>query len=111
MCNKISKLAFQNKYQWIGVCSHGSAHVFWRSVHICLPFDEFKQVMQSAQEGHLPVQPHGDHYLIWLNQLAIRINHQEYREMQQLFASAAEAKTGSMTNSQTITLEESRVFH
>ncbi|GAA3933659.1 hypothetical protein [Litoribacillus peritrichatus] len=97
MCNKISKLAYQNKYQWIGICSHGSAHVFWRTVHVCLPFDELSKLLELASQIQLPVQPHGEFHLLWLNQVAIRLTNKEYQEILALFIEASKQQSKPST--------------
>lgn len=90
MCNKITKISTQSKFQWIGICSHGSAHIFWRTTQVCLPADELEVLMTKALAGKLPVECFGDEYLLWLNQVAIKFSEKDYYEIQQLFAYASE---------------------
>lgn len=90
MCNKITKISTQNKFQWIGICSHGSAHVFWRTTQICLPANELEILMNKALAGKLPAECIGDDYLLWLNRVAIKLSEKEYYEIQELFAFASE---------------------
>jgi len=97
MCNKITKIALQNRYQWIGVCAHGSAHVFWRTTHVCLPFKQLELLMNQSLAGKLPTEPYGNDYLLWLNQVAIKLNEQDLDEIQNLFTMGAEAKSAPMT--------------
>lgn len=88
MCNKITKISEQNKFQWIGICSHGIAHIFWRTSKICLPATELQLLMDKALAGKLPVEPLGDEYLLWLNRIAIRLTEKDYEDIQQLFSYA-----------------------
>lgn len=90
MCNKITKISTQSRYQWIGICSHGSAHVFWRTTQVCLPADELEALMNQALAGKLPVECFGDEYLLWLNQVAIKLSEEDYYEIQDLFAFSSE---------------------
>jgi hypothetical protein len=90
MCNKITKISTQNRFQWIGICSHGSAHVFWRTTQICLPADQLETLMTQALAGKLPVECFGDEYLLWLNRVAIKLSETDYYEIQELFAFASE---------------------
>lgn len=92
MCNKITKLSVQNRYQWVGVCSHGSAHIFWRTTHVCLPFAELEVLMEHALRGALPVESYGGDYLLWLNNSALWLGDDELSEIQALLAYAAETR-------------------
>jgi len=93
MCNKITKISTQSRFQWIGICSHGSAHVFWRTTQVCLPADQLDALMNQALAGKLPVECFGDEYLLWLNQVAIKLSEEDYYEIQDLFAYAVEARS------------------
>ena len=90
MCNKITKISTQNRFQWIGICSHGAAHIFWRTSQVCLPADELEVLTNKALAGKLPVECVGDEYLLWLNRVAIKLSEEDYYEIQELFAYAAE---------------------
>lgn len=89
MCNKITKISQQNKYQWIGICNHGTAHVFWRTSKICLPANELELLMNKALAGRLPVETVGDEYVLWLNRIAIKLTQQDYHDIQELFSYGA----------------------
>ncbi|MBL4796054.1 MAG: hypothetical protein JKY50_01430 [Oleispira sp.] len=93
MCNKITKISIQSRFQWIGICSHGSAHVFWRTTHVCLPADQLEALKNQALAGKLPVECFGDEYLLWLNRVALKLSQQDYYEIQELFAYAVEEKS------------------
>ncbi|MFC3150380.1 hypothetical protein ACFOEK_05025 [Litoribrevibacter euphylliae] len=97
MCNKITKVAEQNRYQWVGICSHGSAHIFWRTTHICLPYEQLEAVMNQAASKQLAVEVYDDNYLLWLNQVAVKLDDNDYQEIQSLLAQAASA-CGSSSN-------------
>jgi hypothetical protein len=96
MCNKITKISTQSRFQWIGICSHGSAHIFWRTTQVCLPAHELEILMNKALAGKLPVECFGDEYLLWLNRVAIKLSEQDYYEIQELFAYASEDKRVSL---------------
>jgi len=93
MCNKITKISTQSRFQWIGICSHGSAHVFWRTTQVCLPADQLEELMTKALAGKLPVECLGDEYLLWLNRVAIKLSKDDYYEIQDLFAYASEDRS------------------
>jgi hypothetical protein len=92
MCNKITKISTQNRFQWIGICNHGSAHIFWRTSKIYLPIEELEVLRSKALAGMLPVERIGDEYLFWLNRVALKLSEDEYHEIQELFAFASEEK-------------------
>ena len=100
MCDKITKIANQSKYQWIGVCAHGTAHLFWRTTLVSFPFEKLDALMSQALKGKLPVEYYGGDYLIWLNQVAIKLTEKDYLDMLELFASAAEAGSRPMMQAQ-----------
>ncbi len=91
MCNKITKIAVQNRYQWVGICSHGSAHLFWRTTHICLSYDKLKALMSEAESGNLTVDNYQEENVLWLNQVAIKLSQDDYHEMLALLLQAAHA--------------------
>lgn len=95
MCNKITKISVQNRYQWVGICSHGSAHIFWRTTHICMPFKDLEGLMNQALAGRLPVEGYGNQSLLWLNNSALRLSDSELTEIQALLAYAAETRNES----------------
>lgn len=46
--------------------------------------------MNQALAGKLPVECFGDEYLLWLNQVAIKLSEEDYYEIQDLFAFSSE---------------------
>jgi hypothetical protein len=111
MCNKITKISTQNKFQWIGICSHGSAHIFWRTSKICLPAGELEILINKALAGKLPVECIGDEYLLWLNRVAIKLSAQDYYEIQELFAQAAEESPLPLVQQKTASEKDRIVLH
>jgi len=96
MCNKITKISTQNRFQWIGICSHGSAHIFWRTTQVCLPAGQLDALMNQALAGKLPAERIGDEYLLWLNRVAIKLSEKDYYQIQELFAFASEEASLSL---------------
>lgn len=90
MCNKITKISEQNKFQWIGICSHGAGYVVWRTVQVCLPAIQLESLMNKALAGSLPAEKYGNDYLLWLNNVAIKLSEKDYHQIVELFAFAVE---------------------
>lgn len=111
MCNKITKISQQNKYQWIGICNHGTAHVCWRTSKICLPAYELEALMNKALAGKLPVETVGDEYVLWLNRTAIKLTKQDYLDIQELFSYGAEATAMPLLQKKSVTDEGRLVLH
>ncbi len=101
MCNKITKISTQNRFQWIGICSHGAAHIFWRTTQVCLPADQLDALMNQALAGKLPAERIGDEYLLWLNRVAIKLSEKDYYQIQELFAFASEERSLPLVQQQT----------
>jgi hypothetical protein len=97
MCERITKLAKQNQFQWIGICPHGSAHLYWRKALVSFKFEALDKLMNLALKGMLPVESYGDGYLIWLDQVAIKLTEKDYIEILELFVCAAETPMRSMS--------------
>lgn len=94
MC-EIIMLAKQNQFQWIGVCPHGSAHLYWRTMLVSFKFEELDVLMNLALKGMLPAESYGDGYLFWLGHVAIKLTEKDYVEILELFACAAETPLSS----------------
>ena len=93
MCNKITKISEQNRFQWIGICSHGSAHIFWRTMQTTISLQVLELLINKALAGRLPLAKQGDEYLLWLNNVAIRLTKKDADEIQELFAYAVSNET------------------
>jgi len=111
MCDKITKLAKQNKFQWLGICAHGSAHIFWRTIHMSFTFEMLETLMKQALLGKLPVECYGTEYLLWLDQVALKLTEKGYFEIQNLFASAAETQLKPMIQLNKEVEPENHVLH
>lgn len=101
MCNKITKISTQNRFQWIGICSHGAAHIFWRTSQVCLPASQLETLMNQALAGKLPVECFGDEYLLWLSRVAIKLSEKDYYEIQELFSYAAKESSLPLVSQKT----------
>lgn len=88
MCNKITKVSSLGQFQWIGVCSHGAAHIFWKATQISFSKKELEQLIDSAFLDNLPLEEYGGVQLLWINHVAIKLNKIDAREMQTLFSNA-----------------------
>ena len=111
MCNKITKISTQNRFQWIGICSHGSAHIFWRTTQVCLPAGQLDALMNQALAGKLPAERIGDEYLLWLNRVAIKLSEEDYYEIQELFAQAAEENPLPLVQRKMVSEKDRIVLH
>jgi hypothetical protein len=111
MCNKITKISTQSRFQWIGICSHGSAHIFWRTTQVCLPAHELEILMNKALAGKLPVECFGDEYLLWLNRVAIKLSEEDYYEIQDLFAFASEESSMPLVQERIDNEKDKLVLH
>jgi hypothetical protein len=111
MCNKITKISTQSRFQWIGICSHGSAHIFWRTTQVCLPAHELDILMNKALAGKLPVECFGDEYLLWLNRVAIKLSEEDYYEIQDLFAFASEESSMPLVQERIDNEKDKLVLH
>ena len=88
MCNKITKVSSLSKFQWIGVCSHGAAHIFWKTTQISFSKKELEQLIDSALLDNFPLEKYGGAQLLWINNIAIKLSRIDAREMQTLFSNA-----------------------
>jgi hypothetical protein len=111
MCRKITKVAEQNDYQWIGICSHGSGHIYWRTVHVCIQATKLDDLMNQALAKRLPVEKHTGYYLLWLNNVAIRLTAADYKEIQELFAFAATGESAQLIHGECKERSETTVLH
>lgn len=88
MCNKITKISEQNKHQWLGTCAHGIAHLHWRALQVGMSLRSLENLVLKAQSSSLPVERRGEHYVLWLGNAAIKLDHEAYLELTELFSEA-----------------------
>ncbi len=111
MCNKITKISTQSKFQWIGVCSHGSAHIFWRTARVCISVEKLDALMNKALAGKLPVERVANGYLLWLNDVAIKLSQKDYHEIEDLFAQGMKYSSMPFLQQKNTTEKSKPVLH
>lgn len=68
-------------------------------------------LINKALAGKLPVECIGDEYLLWLNRVAIKLSEQDYYEIQELFAQAAEENPLPLVQRKMVSEKDRIVLH
>ena len=88
MCNKFEILAEISPSKRITRCMHGAIHLFWNCLHTSFSQDCLDNLLDQSSSS---VEKLGDVQVIWINQIGIRLNHQDYSEFMLLLKSCQRA--------------------